>query len=200
MANRDVDLLFELSSLRLITRQWRRFQLLDVQNVTEHHFQVVWLALVIAAREGVTNTDKIMKMALVHDISESRTNDVDYVSRQYVQRDEVRAIKDMLAGTSLQKEFTQVWEEYEGRETIEAKIVKDADNLAVDIELREFGARGHKLEAAWESHRTPLAAKNLFTKSAKQLYKEIRRTEPYDWHVKSPANRLNNGDWKDKLK
>ena len=199
MSNRDLEFLYEIGSLRHMPRQWRRFGLADTQNITEHHFRVIWLALVIAAREGVKNTDKIVKMALVHDVAESRTNDVDYLSRQYVEQNEEKAIQDILAETSVQKEFMELWREYEGRETIEAKIVKDADNLDVDLEMRELGARGHDLEAIWEKHRTPLAAKNLYTKSARKIYKEIRASSPHDWHVKSSSNRVKGGDWKDKV-
>ena len=199
MSKRDLEFLYEVGSLRYLPRQWRRFGLTDAQNITEHHFRVIWLALVIAAREGVKDTDRIVKMALVHDVAESRTNDVDYIGRQYVERKEERAISDILEKTSLQKEFMDLWHEYEDRQTIESKIVKDADNLDVDMELRELGARGLKLESIWEKHRTPLAAKNLFTESAKQLYKEIRASSPDDWHVKSSGNRVNGGDWKGKV-
>lgn len=199
MSKRDLELLYEIGSLRHLPRQWRRFGLTDTQNVTEHHFRVIWLALVIAAREGITNTDKIVKMALVHDVTESRTNDVDYISRQYVEQKEEQAIRDILRETSLEKEFIEIWQEYEDRKTIESKIVKDADNLDVDMEMREQGARGHDLEAIWEKHRTPLASKNLYTKSAKRIYKEIRASSPHDWHVRSSSNRVNGGDWKGKV-
>jgi len=70
---RDVEFLFEIGALRLIPRQWQRFHLPFVQNLTEHHYRVVWLALLIANREGKGNVEKIMKMALVHDVAESRT-------------------------------------------------------------------------------------------------------------------------------
>ena len=199
MSKRDLEFLYEVGSLRYLPRQWRRFGLIDAQNITEHHFRVIWLALVIAAREGVKDTDRIVKMALIHDVAESRTNDADYISRQYVEHKEEQAISDILEKTSLQKEFMDLWREYEDRQTIESKIVKDADNLDVDMELRELGARGLELESIWEKHRTPLAAKNLYTESAKQLYKEIRASSPDDWHVKSSGNRVNGGDWKGKV-
>lgn len=196
---RDVDFLYEIGVLRFTHRHWERFLMPNPQNVTEHHFRVVWIALVIAAREGVKNTDKIMKMALVHDITESRTNDVDYISRQYVKRDEEKAINDILDDTSVREEFLQVWKEYEARESIEAKIVKDADNLDVDMELREVAARGSNLEETWK-HRESLAATNFFTETARQMYKEIKAASPHDWHVNSPHNRTRGGDWKGKVK
>lgn len=193
---RDLEFLYEIGALRFIPRQWQRFHLPFVQNLTEHHYRVIWLSLIIAAREGKGDIEKIMKMALVHDIPESRTGDVDYIARQYVERHEDRALKDMLDETSLKDEFTVLWQEYEGRTTIEAKIVKDADNLDVDLDLLEQSSTGHKLANEWEEQRGYVGNHKLYTKTAKYLHAEIWKSNPHDWHTKSPSNRLNGGDWK----
>jgi putative hydrolase of HD superfamily len=195
---RDLEFMYEIGALRLIPRQWSRFHLPNVQNLAEHHFRVIWLALLIARREGKGDIEKIMKMALVHDIAESRTGDVDYLARQYVVRHEDKAIEDMLQDTSLKDEFITLWQEYEARQTIEAKIVKDADNLDVDLDLREQGATGHQLGKDWQGQRLWVGNTKLFTKTARQIHAEIWKSNPHDWHIKSPHNRLNGGDWKDK--
>jgi putative hydrolase of HD superfamily len=196
---RDVELLFELGALRLMPRQWSRFHMPHVANNSEHMFRVVWIALIIAAREGKkVSTEKIVKMAIAHDIAESRTGDVDYIARQYVQRDEHQALADMLANTSLEKEFSGLLAEYEARETLESKIVKDADNLDVDLELQEQRSQGHTLPDSWKSQRGFVGTNKLFTKTARALHAQIHESEPNDWHIKSPQNRLNGGDWKQK--
>lgn len=196
--NRDVEFLFELGMLRFMPRQWQRFLGPQVANNSEHMFRVAWLALIIAEREGVKDTGKIMKMALVHDIAESRSGDVDYMSRQYVKRDEHMAIHDMLAETSVEKEFLELIQEYEKRESIEAKIVKDADNLDVEMEIREMHSSGHGLAGALQPHRDNVVSKLYFTKSAREMNAEIRESNPHDWHSKSPKNRVNAGDWSKK--
>jgi putative hydrolases of HD superfamily len=196
--HRDVEFMFELGALRFQQRQWHRFYGINFANITEHHFRVMWLALTIAAREGVTNTDKIMKMALVHDIAESRAGDVDYISRQYTDRNEEQGIKDMLADTALEKEFLDVWREYEDRKSIESKIVKDADNLDVDLELREQAINGVTLEKVLSDMRDHVVATKLYTKSAQKMAAQIRKADPHDWHTKAPRNRINGGDWKKK--
>lgn len=193
---RDIDFLYEIGALRHQPRMWHRFFGGNVASITEHHYRVIWLALIIAAREKKANTDKIIKMALVHDIAESRTGDADYLSRQYVERKEQLAIDHMLDQTSLKSEFIKAWRDYEKRTTIEAKIVKDADNLDVDLEIREQAAKGSHLGNDWESTRTKLSRQRFFTKAARDLYDEIESSNPNDWHVKSPNNRLNGGDWK----
>lgn len=195
-AKRDIEFLYEMGSLRFVQRTWKRFLNVDFQNLAEHHMMVTWTALLIAKHEKVAGTDKIMKMAIVHDIAESRTGDVDYLSRQYVTRDEELGIKDMLKSTELEKEFLELWEEYEDRETIEAKIVKDADNLVIDLELREQYTKGLRTDMMFSDYRDQLEKKIFFTKTAERLAREIKKANPHDWH-RLGRNRHNAGDWKD---
>src|SRR5438105_630197 len=113
---RDIDFLYEVGTLRYATRTWNQFLNPNCQNLTEHTLRVIWIALVIARHEGVSDTSKVIKMALVHDISESRSVDVNYVSRQYAERFEDIAIQDTLDGTAVQDEFLPIWHEYEKKE------------------------------------------------------------------------------------
>jgi hypothetical protein len=62
-----------------------------------------------------------------------------------VNSDEEKAAHDSFAGTLLEDINEDVLSEYEMRQTIEAKIVKDADNLDIDVELKEFEERGSQL-------------------------------------------------------
>lgn len=197
--SRDVELLYELGALRYMQRQWTRFHLPNVANNSEHLFRVTWIALILAKQfDEPVDTEKIMKMAIMHDIAESRTGDVDYLARQYVKRDEDGAMDDMLADTSLKDEFLALWHEYESRESLESKIVKDADTLDVDLEMTEQKATGHRLPDDWKIQRDEVGRRKLFTAAARKLQKEIRSANPHDWHLKSPNNRLNGGDWKEK--
>ncbi len=193
--SRDIEFLYEMGTIRFIDRMWKRFLNSDFANLAEHHFRMFWIAMVIASREGNADTGKIAKMVLIHDIAESRTGDVDYLARQYVERNENLGIKDMLTATSIEKEFYAIWEEYEARETIEAKIAKDADNLDVDFELAEQAVRGGKLHDDWKENREFVARNKLYTESAKLLFDELRLANPHDWHRKG-RTRINDGDWR----
>ncbi|HYE22358.1 MAG TPA: HD domain-containing protein [Verrucomicrobiae bacterium] len=193
--NRDIDFLFELGQLRYIKRAWVQVLCPDFENLSEHMFRVIWLALLISKMENAGDHEKIMKMALAHDIVESRTGDVHYISRQYTKRNEELAIADMVEDTSL-TEFKDIWNEYEKRESIEAKIVKDADNLSVDMELVEQAYRGNQLKEVFSEHRHKVASSGLTTESAKKLWHQIWNGNPHDWHLKG-RNRFNGGDWKE---
>lgn len=191
----DVNFLFEIGTIRYIDRMWRRFLNKDFANLAEHHFRMFWIAMVIASHEGNVDTGKIAKMVMVHDIVESRTGDVEYITRQYVERKEELGIEDMLKGTSLKKEFFKIWQEYQIRESAESKIVKDADNLDVDMELAEQAVQGHDLRDLWTGLREKNVKPILFTATAKAMFEQIQDTNPHDWHLKG-RNRHNDGDWK----
>jgi len=184
-----------MGNLRYIQRMWHRFLGDDFANLAEHHFRVFWVAMVIAAHEGDVDTGKIAKMVMVHDITESRTGDVDYISRQYVDRNEKLAIHDMLGNTSLGKEYLELWEEYEKRQSKESKIVKDADNLDVDLELTEQANKGSRVQNVWRDNRDFVAKEKLYTKTAKKFYDQIIKTDPHEWHL-TGRNRRKSGDWR----
>lgn len=177
---RDIEFIYEIGSLRHLPRTWRQFFQMDVANNAEHMFRVMWIALVIARHEGVGNEEKILKMALLHDIPESRTPDTNYLSKIYSSRDEEKALDHMMEDTVFAKEFKELFEEYEKRESIEAKIVKDADNLDVDFEISEMSVKGHNIKEVWQRG---TVRKNFFTKTAGKIWDEVQNANPHSWHV-----------------
>jgi len=193
--NRDLQLIYEMSCLRYIPRAWKQFFGPDFQNLAEHHLQVIWVALLIAKHEGKGDVEKIMKMALVHDVSESRTGDVHFISRMYTKRNESMGIKDIFKDTILEKEMVSLWHEYERYDTPEAQIVKDADNLVVDFELQEQEMKGLRHVKVWKDERKTRLAKKFYTASAKKIWKAVLKSNPSDWH-KNARSRVNEGDWK----
>lgn len=197
MKKKDIDFLFEIGRMRFTERSWSRFFVTSVANDSEHIFRVVWLALLISRMEKNGNEEKIMKMALVHDLNESRSGDTDYLSRQYVEQEEELAVKDMLDDTNFENDFIDLWKEFDKRSCIEAKIVKDADNLDIDLELQEQKDSNESVVQYKIRKRRQQLYPRLFTESAKKLWKEIYETNPHSWHMKT-RNRFNSGDWKNK--
>jgi len=180
----DINLLFEMGCLRFIDRNWKQFFGADFANLSEHHLRVIWIALIIAKYEKVKNIEKILKMALVHDIVESRTGDLDKMQRKYVQRDEDKAIKDIFNDSIMGDELIKLWQEYEQCESKEARIVKDADILDIDFEMKEQEIKGYKFSPKWARYRQSLYNKKLYSKTAKQIWKNLQKADPHAWHIK----------------
>lgn len=192
---RNLDLLYEIGTLRFIKRSWVQFLAPQFANVAEHHYRVMWLALVIATREGVKDSGKVIKMALVHDMAESRTGDTHYISRQYNTQEEILGATDMLAGTDVESEVMDLWQEYQQRDSQEAQIVKDADNLDVDLELAEQAAMGNTAVGhAFSETRRKVAETQFYTQTARDMWEAIQSSDPHAWH-RQGRNRINSGDW-----
>jgi 5'-deoxynucleotidase YfbR-like HD superfamily hydrolase len=178
---RDVEFLYEIGSLANVDRGWKQHLAMDCTNDLEHSFRVCWTALMIARMEGVGDESLILKMALTHDLAETRTADASYVQKVYVKADEDRAARDLFAKT-LVEDFYGVIEKFEKRDSIEAKIVKDADNLDIDIELKELEERGSQLPKKWKTERKFIRDTKLYTESAKKLWDLIQKSDPSSWH------------------
>lgn len=181
--DRDIEFLFEVGSLRNVPRGWRQHLGMDVASDLEHTMRVMWIALMIARKEGVRDEEKIMKMAMVHDLAETRTADHSYVQKMYVKSDEDRATGDTFAKTVFE-DIQEVVREFEKRECIEAKIVKDADNLDIQVELKELEEQGSQLATKWLHNRVQqVRNQKLYTQSAKELWDKIDAADPSSWHI-----------------
>ena len=191
---RDLEFLYEMGSLRYIKRAWTQFGLPDVASVSEHTFRVIWFSMIIAKHENLSeeSINKVVKIALVHDIGESRSGDLHYMSRLYAERDENKAVAGSLKDTSLEK-LKELWEEFDNLSSKEAKVVKDADNLEFEMELHESHHQGYTVNEHFKRLRSNTIPKKLHTETAKKLFDEIRNSNPHDWHIKGP-NRHTVGD------
>ncbi len=179
---RDIDFLFEIGSLRNVQRAWRQQMGVDVANNLEHSFRTAFIALVIARMEGVADEEKILKMALMHDLEESRTADHTRFQKPYVELHKEKAAKEVFEGTSLEDFYENLFHEYKSMNTIEAQIVKDADQLDIDFELKELAERGHQIPAKWSKSRNRIKEETFYTESAKKLYDLISQTDRSGWY------------------
>jgi putative hydrolases of HD superfamily len=175
---RNLDFLYQLGSLRHVQRSWRQYFGTDVATDLEHTLRVAFIALMLAKMEGEVDEAMLLKMALVHDLAESLTGDLTPVQKRYVEIDEKRAIDDMFRGTSL-GEYVDVLDRYLKRECRESQIVKDADRLDVDLEIRELASRGHDMKR-WQERRK-IVRTEMFTESARQMWDVAQTSDPSNW-------------------
>ncbi|MFH1253707.1 MAG: HD domain-containing protein [Candidatus Uhrbacteria bacterium] len=182
-SQRDLEFLYEIGSLRNIPRGWRQTLGVDCASDLEHTMRVVFLALILARRQAEKiDESKLVLMALIHDLPETRTSDLDFVKKDYVQTNEKAAVKDSLIQTSLQN-LEEVFEEFCKRETLEAKLVKDADNLDIDLELKELTDHGSLVPNKWADFRQQFRDNKLYTEVAKNFFDEIKVSDPAAWQL-----------------
>lgn len=182
MLGRDIEFLYEIGSLRNIPRAWVQHLGSGTASTLEHTLRVAFLALMIARKEGVKDEEKVLKMALLHDLAEARTADLAYVHKVYSTTDDARAAHDQLEGTALAG-LEGVLAEYEKRECIEARIVKDADNLDIDLELKELEELGNQVAVKKGPLRRFVRDEKLYTETARKMWDEIQDSDPSSWHL-----------------
>jgi len=147
------------------------------QSVAEHLFRVAMIAYALANMEPKADKHKTVLMALVHDIGEGRVSDLNYVHQRYGRLVEAEAVKDIARSVPFGKEIEDLYLEEQARETLEAKIVKDADQLEWMATLRTEEDKGNAKARRWAL----IAKKRLKTKSAIKLGNSLMKVHPDAW-------------------
>lgn len=172
--------LFEVGTLRKIIRAHRQTLLTDdlSDSIASHSYRVAIIGYFLALEEKL-DANKVMKMCLIHDTGETRSNDLNWVHKRFVKVFEEEIAESQFEFLSKNSEFVKLRKEYYERKTKESRAAKDADLLDELLLLREYEWQGNKEAKKWlkgEHHH-----KMLFTETAKRLAKEIERQRPSLW-------------------
>jgi putative hydrolase of HD superfamily len=178
---------YEVGRLRFVLRDFYMDGISSAANVAEHTYRVSMLAWLIAETEGV-DVGEVLKLSLIHDLPEVRTLDHGILPSQYVREQDEQAAEDMLSG--ILPSGLKAWHEYEARESVASKIVKDADRLEVLIECKELAFRGMKYPAFWDEELS-LYPNLMFTKTAKDMCQEIWDMHPMAWQESFYRHKIN---------
>ncbi len=170
--------LYETGTLRKTARSHRQTLLTDdlSDNIASHSFRVAVIGFLLAEKENA-DPNKTAAMCLFHDIGEARSGDQNWIHKKYVKTFDDEILNDQLSNVS--QKALNIANEYEQRDSIEAKIAKDADLIDQILLLKEYEWTGNKEATRWL--RGKEQGKRLFTNSAKKLVKEICSQEPSSW-------------------
>src|SRR3989344_6240779 len=139
------------------------------QSVAEHLFRVDMIAYALCYLEPKADKNKVILMALIHDIGEGRVSDLNYVHQRYGRLIEAQAVADIGRSVPFGKEIEDLYIEEQKKETIEAKLVKDADRLEWIATLRAEEEKGNAKAKNW----IKTAVKRLELKSSQEICKLI---------------------------
>ncbi|MBF0204131.1 MAG: HD domain-containing protein [Desulfamplus sp.] len=174
---RIADFLFETNMLKELTRTGYAFLGAGRETVAEHSFMTAMICFAISRIESGIDTEKLITMALIHDIPEARTGDMNYVQKKYVTVLEIKASEDMADGLPFGKEMLSLLKEFNDAETREAMLARDADQLSFIIELKKYHDTGEKSPAKW----LPFIIERLKTDTGKKLAQSIMDSKWDDW-------------------
>lgn len=147
------------------------------QSVAEHLFHTAMIAYALSHLEKKADKNRVVLMALFHDIGEGRTSDQNYVHQRYGRLAEAEAVRDIARSVPFGREIEELFKEEQERKTLEAKIVKDADILEWIATLRGEEMKGNIKTHAWIRS----ALKRLKTTAGKKVGKILIKTNPDAW-------------------
>ncbi|MEE9323663.1 MAG: HD domain-containing protein [Candidatus Aenigmarchaeota archaeon] len=149
----------------------------DPESVADHSFMLAVLAYLYSKKLGL-DTDRCVKMALLHDICEAYSGDIPDKIRdedQPVPDSEKKKLEEQgleklisLLPEDFAKEIHGLWKEFEARETKEAKLVKDLDKLEMCMQALEYSKKYKNMEEFFEDGNL-----NIKTPEIRKLFEKI---------------------------
>jgi putative hydrolase of HD superfamily len=172
-----INFFFEVGMLAKTPRSGFHFLGTGEQSVAEHVNRTTFIAYALAQMDKTADTLKVLKMALFHDISETRISDLNHIHQKYVERKEHSAVTDISDSVPFGNDMFQTLTEYEKRDSKESLLVKDADTLEWLLALKEQVDTGNTRALAWMKD----GMKRLKTKQGIELGKAILSINSNDW-------------------
>lgn len=134
-------------SKRIKRAGWVREGVEDPESVAEHCFRLIVLAMVLAPKLRL-DQNKLIKMAIIHDLGEVKTGDL-VVERGKVVDPKARRRKEELERAFIEEKlrsfeishkykYSDLFDEMVKRETKEAKIFWQLDKLEMAIQALEY--------------------------------------------------------------
>ena len=162
-----IDFLHKVGQLKGLKRTgWVYKNIPDPESVAEHSFRTAILALVLAD-ELKTDKERLVKMALIHDLAESITGDLTPWDKDYSNKHgiEKKAIYELISPLKNGRELIGLWEEFEKGESKESQLVSELDKIEMIIQALEYEKehpeKASDLNEFWESARKRLKNRKL---------------------------------------
>ena len=162
-ASQHIEFLTELTRLKALPRTgWLLRGVRDVESIADHLYGVTFIAMLLAdrarARGREVNVEKVMRMALLHDLTEARTGDLPATIKPYFEASALKSADEKIAREMLEplgpisEDYLALWLEYEARTSLEARIVKAADKLDLLLQAYEYERGGAKaMDEFWQN-------------------------------------------------
>jgi putative hydrolase of HD superfamily len=174
---RIVEFLFEAGMLKRTPRSGWQFLGSGSESVADHAFRTAIISFALARLVGTVNAERVVLLALVHDLPEARTGDLNYMNQKYVVADEERAARDLADGLPFGDELAGLLEEYRAESTPEAVLVHDADQLELLLSLKEQRDTGNLQADEW----MPFVLQRLRSDAGRELAGQVLSGHSADW-------------------
>jgi len=164
------------ANLKTVSRQgWiDKLAIEKPESVADHTYSMSVMGMILSDLENY-NTEKILKMILLHDLAESKIGDLTPGQKSKMEKItlENNAISDILSNLpeSLKDQYSEIWYEYQKNESTEAKFVHQIDKLEMALQAKIYSKQidsTEKIHSFFESAKSEISHPNLIN-----LFKQI---------------------------
>ncbi len=165
----------------------------DTESVADHSYLTTLLALILAIHEkekgNKIDVEKTVIMAILHDLPESVSQDLDRRIRKFSPKkyDDFKkeldneAMNILLANlpTKISTHLLPIYQELRKKESLEAKIIIEADRLETILQMNDYIQRGYPKEIFSEfiqnfSEEIDNYENDVVSKFAKKLLEDMK--------------------------
>ena len=139
-----IDILYLAGKLKKTVRAgWvEKANISDPESVADHSYRVTILAALIGDILGL-DADRMVRMALIHDLSEAVTGDI---TPTQIRRGRNKETEEKLATAeifskfplTIRNRYKAIWDEFIAGKTKEAKILHELDAFEMAIQSQEY--------------------------------------------------------------
>ena len=186
------NFLFEVGMLSKTPRSGYQFLGSGKESVAEHVLRTIFVGYALCKMDPSLDEFRVLKMCTLHDLPEARTGDMNYVNKKYVDVDEKKAVSELTEHLFFGDDIKEFIDEFNLTESKEAQAVRDADQIALILQLKEYGDLGNKYAEEWINY----AMQRLSTEAGKELASKIIKTDSSNWWFKEKSDWWVNGNSK----
>jgi len=156
-----IEFVMLVGTLKNIKRHgWVLKGIKNVESVADHIFRVAIMSMIFSAGTKL-DVNKMIKMALIHDIGEAIVGDVIYehgIKRigplKIKNADERNAVKEIFKNLKKREHYLSLWEEFIAQDTEDARFVKRIEKLEMAMQALEYQKQGYDsalFDEFWEN-------------------------------------------------
>jgi 5'-deoxynucleotidase len=141
---KKIILLFQsILQLKYVKRSgWiSKVQVPNPESVADHTYSMCTISMILSDILGL-DTERIMKMVLLHDLAESITGDYspDEISKKQKLKEENKAMNSILSNIpfNIRSHYKEIWKEYVLNKTESARFVHRVDKLEMALQAKRY--------------------------------------------------------------
>ncbi|MGQ0606643.1 MAG: HD domain-containing protein [Candidatus Nitrosotenuis sp.] len=131
----------------------KKLGMVHTESIADHAYSVAAIAMFLSDAKKL-DSEKTIKMAILHDLAESITGDLtpDDVTKSKKIKLENIAMKKILSSldAKTRKQYWSLWIEYQKNISKEAKLLHQVDKLEMALQANAYKKSGYSKQKLWQ--------------------------------------------------